>query len=183
MIDESGLKPWESCALCHSLNGISRMAKFPKLAGQVPAYIEKQIWDFREGHRTNDGAQMKAMAEIIKAEDIRIVARYFAELDPPPPAEPVSPAMSRIAKKLVSTGDDARGITACQSCHGAAQVSSSGAPRIEAQHADYIAKQLSDFRSGERGNDPGEVMRQLAKRLTDEEIRALGGFIAAQNRE
>ena len=39
MIDESSLKPWENCALCHSLDGVSHMAKFPKLAGQGPACL------------------------------------------------------------------------------------------------------------------------------------------------
>lgn len=32
MLDSDGMKPWESCALCHGLDGVSRMAKFPKLA-------------------------------------------------------------------------------------------------------------------------------------------------------
>lgn len=88
MIDESSLQPWENCALCHSLDGVSRMAKFPKLAGQVPAYIEKQIRDFRAARRTNDGEQMQGMARLIAEKDIPVVAKYFGTLPPPPPADP-----------------------------------------------------------------------------------------------
>ena len=49
-----GMQPWEACAECHSLDGISVMARFPKLAGQRPGYIAKQVRDFREGRRRND---------------------------------------------------------------------------------------------------------------------------------
>ena len=182
MIDESGLQPWENCALCHSLDGISRMAKFPKLAGQVPAYIEKQIADFRSGRRTNDAEQMQAMAGLIADKDIPVVAKYFGGLTPPAPAEmPLEPER-RIGEALYHKGDAARGLPACLSCHAKDKVTSSGAARLEAQHADYVIKQLSDFRSGARANSPGKVMEDVAAKLTEAEIKALGGYIAAQTR-
>jgi cytochrome c553 len=40
MIDKEGMAPWEICGLCHSLDGISKMSKFPMLAGQKPAYLK-----------------------------------------------------------------------------------------------------------------------------------------------
>ena len=182
MIDESGLKPWENCALCHSLDGVSRMAKFPKLAGQVPAYIEKQIRDFRTAKRTNDGEQMQGMAGLIAEKDIPVVARYFAGLPPPPPADP-PPEDARLAgQALYHKGDTPRDLPACVSCHGKDKVAASGAPRLEAQHADYVVKQLTDFRSGDRANDPGGVMAGVAAKLSDADIRAVGGYLAAAPR-
>ena len=183
MIDESGLQPWENCALCHSLDGVSRMAKFPKLAAQVPAYIEKQIHDFREGRRTNDGEQMQAMAGLIAEKDIPIVAKYFGGLPPPPPADMPPPAEAELGASLFLKGDPARDLPACVSCHGKDKVASSGAARLEAQHADYVIKQVTDFRSGARANDPKGVMSAVAAKLTDADIRAVGGFIAAQERK
>ena len=182
MIDESGLKPWENCALCHSLDGVSRMARFPKLAGQVPAYIEKQIRDFRAAKRTNDGEQMQGMAGIIAEKDIPVVAKYFAGLPPPPPADPPPPDLVKAGQALYHTGDAARGLPACVSCHGRDKVAASGAPRLEAQHADYVVKQLTDFRSGGRANDPGGVMAGVAAKLSDADIRAVGGYLAAAPR-
>ncbi|MCF3631236.1 c-type cytochrome [Thalassospiraceae bacterium LMO-SO8] len=182
MIDESGLKPWENCALCHSLDGVSRMAKFPKLAGQVPVYIEKQIRDFRAAKRTNDGEQMQGMAGLIAEKDIPVVAGYFAGLPPPPPADPPPDGERLAGQTLYHKGDAARGLPACVSCHGKDKVAASGAPRLEAQHADYVVKQLTDFRSGDRANDPGGVMAGVAAKLSDADIRAVGGYLAAEPR-
>ena len=136
MIDESGLKPWENCALCHSLDGVSRMARFPKLAAQLPAYIEKQIWDFRAAKRTNDGEQMQGMAGLISEKDIPVVARYFGGLPPPPPAEPPPDDQRKAGEALYHLGDPARDLPACRSCHGKGTAAQVGAPRLEAQHAD-----------------------------------------------
>ncbi|UTW52113.1 c-type cytochrome [bacterium SCSIO 12827] len=179
MIDESSLKPWENCALCHSLDGVSRMAKFPKLAGQVPAYIEKQIRDFRVAKRTNDGEQMQGMAGLIAEKDIPVVAKYFGVLPPPPPADPPPDRDRKAGRALYLTGDAVRGLPACTSCHGKDKVAQSGAPRLEAQHADYVIKQLTDFRSGDRANDPGGVMAGVAAKLSDADIRAVGSYLAA----
>jgi cytochrome c553 len=183
MIDESGLKPWENCALCHSLDGVSRMAKFPKLAAQNPGYIEKQIQDFRQARRTNDGEQMQGMAGLIAEKDIPVVARYFAGLPPPPPADPPPPAEAKLGETLFFDGDETRSLPACAGCHAKENAAGAGAPRLEAQHADYVVKQLSDFRARSRANDPNGVMLGVAAKLRDAEIRALGEYLAAQPRE
>ena len=65
IIVTEGVQPWHLCATCHSLDGISAMARFPKLAGQRAAYIVKQVRDFRDGRRSNDGGQMQASASDI----------------------------------------------------------------------------------------------------------------------
>ena len=39
-------------------------------------------------------------------------------------------------------------------------------------------QQLTDFKSGTRSNDRAHVMRAVAGRLTDEEIRAVAEYLA-----
>ena len=51
-------------------------------------------------------------------------------------------------------------------------------PAIAGQNAEYIAEQLKNFRSGARANDPNEMMRSIAKRMSDEEIAAVANYIA-----
>src|SRR5262249_54430327 len=85
IIVTEGVQPWHLCATCHSLAGISAMARCPKLAGQRAAYIVKQVEDFREGRRGNDGGQMVASASDIDDDDLAKTAAYFASLPPPPP--------------------------------------------------------------------------------------------------
>ena len=59
------------------------------------------------------------------------------------------------------------------------------APQIlleEAQHEDYLVKQLMDFRAGIRTNDPEGVMRTIAAQLSDKDVSDLATYIAAQDR-
>lgn len=88
MIDHQGMAPYEICGMCHNLNGISHMAKFPKLAGQKAAYIKKQFMDFRAGRRTNDGAQMSGITSEVDPAHVDAIATYFSQL-PAPPAAPL----------------------------------------------------------------------------------------------
>ncbi|MCX2720956.1 c-type cytochrome [Roseibium salinum] len=179
MIDTSGMAPWEVCGLCHSLDGISPMAKFPKLAGQRAAYIEKQIRDFHGNRRSNDGGQMQAITTEVDLAELSEIAAYFASLPAPPPA-PLEEKGTEQAEILFALG---RGpVPACLSCHGKTDPGLPLAPWLEAQHADYLAKQLTDFKNGDRTNDPGEVMRAVAAQLSDDEIKALSAFIAGRER-
>jgi cytochrome c553 len=79
---------------------------------------------------------------------------------------------------LFSTGDATRGIPACSSCHGEAGNSAGAAyPKLAAQHAAYIVKQLSNFKSDERKNP---IMGPYAAKLTDDEIKNLGAYLSTQ---
>ena len=66
---------------------------------------------------------------------------------------------------------------ACAICHGTNGVNASGLPNLAGQPADYIAKQIRDFRDGKR---PATIMHQISKGYTDPQIDALAAFFAAQ---
>lgn len=77
------------------------------------------------------------------------------------------------------SGDAARGIPACASCHGDSGNSTIAQnPKLAAQHEAYITKQLANFKSGDRNN---AIMGPIAKGLTDDEIRNLAAFLNAQS--
>jgi len=62
----------------------------------------------------------------------------------------------------------------CFLCHGLEGESASAVfPRLAGQHSEYIAKQLSDFKSGKRKSD---TMKPQAEELTPPEMQALGSF-------
>lgn len=68
--------------------------------------------------------------------------------------------------------------TRCALCHGPEGESASAIyPRLAAQHPEYIAKQLRDFRDGRRKSD---TMGEMARDLTDGEIAGLAAFFANQ---
>lgn len=182
MIDTSNMAPWEFCAQCHSVNGISRMPKFPKLAAQRYAYIVKELGDFQAQRRTNDGGPMATNTELLTPEQIESVARYFSTLPAPPPAtEAQDAAAAEQGRTLFTAGKPEAGVASCASCH-VDRAAGLVAPHLEAQHAGYLAKQLRDFRSGDRGNDPDGRMRKIAAALSDAEIDAVAAYAASLER-
>jgi len=71
--------PAAACVACHGQIGISVNAQWPTLAGQYESYLERSLWQYRDGSRAN--AIMAAQAAIIADEDIPRLARYYAGLD------------------------------------------------------------------------------------------------------
>jgi len=181
MVDSAGVPPHEHCALCHGLNGISPMAKFPRLAGQRYAYIAKQLADFRAGRRTNDGGPMDGITHQFEMKQLLEAATWFSRQPGPPPVEHDGRDIAA-GRALFEGGKPAAGVPACASCHGAVARTTLIAPRLEAQHPRYLEKQLGDFRSEERRNDPDGVMRRIAAALTGQEIESVARYLASQPR-
>jgi cytochrome c553 len=66
----------------------------------------------------------------------------------------------------------------CAICHGAEGESSTPVfPRLAAQHADYVARQLADFQAGRRKSP---VMEPMAKDLTKTEMQAIGRWFESR---
>jgi cytochrome c553 len=66
----------------------------------------------------------------------------------------------------------------CHLCHGLQGESASAVfPRLAGQHAEYVARQLADFKSGKRRS---ETMKPQAEPLAPEEMQALGAFFEAK---
>jgi len=173
MIETDGLAPYEVCALCHSLDGVSRMAKFPKLAGQPTLYLEKQIKDFISGHRMNDGGQMVSIVSELDPEDIPAAAEWFSNQPHPVPDPPT---------ELVVEGEALFEDRNCAECHAGGRQQSPLQPYLRAQHPEYLAKQMTDFRDGDRQNDAGQVMQKKMIGLSDDQISALADYLAATPR-
>ena len=127
------------------------------------------------------------MTAIVEAElaetDIQVVADYFAALAAPPPTPADAPAASLArGQALFERGAPDAGIPACASCHGATDPEIAHAPHITAQHPDYVAKQLADFKSGARSNDATDTMPRVAGRLSDADIASVARYVATRQR-
>jgi cytochrome c553 len=77
-------------------------------------------------------------------------------------------------------GDPDTGVTACAACHGPNGNGNPAArfPALGRQHAAYTIKQLQMFRDGSRANDPNEMMRNIAVKLSEEDIEALAMYLS-----
>jgi cytochrome c553 len=151
------------CAICHGPTGVSR-ADSPSLSGQFAAAIYKQLKDFKTGARTN--AVMSPFAAGLSEQDMVDIAAYYAYLPRLP-----SPwwTTDRPAPRIVASGAPLRGIAPCGACHGDLDNKLS-APWLGGQSAVYFREQLNAFARGDRHNDINEQMRNIAHRMTPEEI-------------
>jgi cytochrome c553 len=68
------------CVACHGENGVGITGVYPTLAGQHEDYIERALHDYRKGGRKNP--IMGTFANQIKEEDIRVLARFYAQQKP-----------------------------------------------------------------------------------------------------
>lgn len=79
---------------------------------------------------------------------------------------------------LYDTGDNARGLPACASCHGAAGNSTIVTnPRLAGQVDTYLHKQLVDFTTPARNQ---AIMTTYSKMLTDEEKTNIAAYLFIQ---
>jgi cytochrome c553 len=163
----------QQCAICHGPTGISR-ADSPNLSGQYAAVIYKELMDFKTGARVN--AVMTPFAEPLSDQDMRDIAVYYAYL---PRLPAYHTAQSAQPPKVVVYGAPMRGIAPCGACHGTLD-NKAGSPWLEGQPATYIKAQLQAFAAGTRRNDPGGLMRNIAKQMTPEEIDEAARYYSSQ---
>jgi cytochrome c553 len=165
------------CAACHGADGNSPAAVNPKLAGQVPEYLVKQLVNFK-ANTERKNAIMAGMAAPLSDEDIRSLGAFYGEQKAMQGTARDKESVA-LGRKIWRGGDVARGLPACASCHGATGAGIPAQyPRLSGQHAEYTEAQLKLFRAEERSNDASGMMRSIASKMSDREIRAVSDFIA-----
>ena len=167
---------------------------YPNIAGQKDAYIIKQLKDFKSGARSD--MMMSPMAANLSEQDMADLAAYYTSLpmtaeeapsaddsasSAAAPSAATSDVVTSSPAAAIYAGDIAKGkakSATCVACHG---VDGNSAipmyPVLAGQSANYLAKQLADFKSGLRA-DP--VMAGMVAGLSKEDMDDLGAFFAVQ---
>ncbi|MGA7329863.1 MAG: c-type cytochrome [Rhodomicrobium sp.] len=164
------------CAACHGENGISANPEWPNLAGQSAFAIYKELNDFKSG--TRDSPQMTPIAQSLSEDQMIELARYYSHfargtLDAQAAQIPSG------TQNLVLSGDTAKRLPACNSCHGSRAGGPIETPTLTAQHREYLEAQLQAFASGKRHNDIYRRMRNVADKLTPEQMKALAEYYSS----
>ena len=68
------------CTMCH-LGGMKGQNEIPRVAGQHPEYVIKQLKAFKARTRTNDAGSMTSVAQTITEQDIEDLAHYISSLE------------------------------------------------------------------------------------------------------
>jgi cytochrome c553 len=95
-----------------------------------------------------------------------------------------------VAASMMATADGARAEDAtagrqkalqCQACHGLdGRAKIPGAPHIDGQVKEYLAKAMHDYKSGARKD---EVMAVVVRQLSDQDIEDLAAYYAGLGAE
>lgn len=181
---EAGEQKAAVCAACHGQNGNSASAMYPKLAGQGETYAVKQLKEFKSGEREN--AIMQGQVAGLSEQDMADISAYYARQSVE--TGTANPDYAEHGEQIWRGGNAETGVSACTGCHGPAGkgVDAAGFPALAGQHADYIASQLKAFRAAgqeslegtQRANDSNAMMRSIAARMSDREIRDVASFIS-----
>ncbi|MGC5701582.1 cytochrome c4 [Pseudomonas sp. NFXW11] len=164
------------CGACHGPDGNSMAPNFPKLAGQGEKYLEKQLHDIKSGKR--QVLEMTGLLTNLSDQDMSDIAAYFASQKGSVGA--ADPKVVARGEELFRGGKLDQGMPACTGCHSpnGAGNAAAGFPHLGGQHAQYVAKQLTDFREGNRTNDGDTlVMRSIAAKLSNKDIEAVSSYI------
>lgn len=162
------------CVACHGVDGNSGTPENPKLAGQHPQYLVKQLQEFKSGKRAS--AIMQGFATTLSDDDMVNIASWLTARQPKA-GFAKDKELVALGERIYRGGIAERKIPACAGCH-----SPNGAgipaqyPRVSGQHAEYSKTQLTAFRDGVRLNSL--PMAQVAARLNDREIRAVADYMA-----
>ena len=200
-----------SCASCHGTNGNSMVSMFPKLAAQNEGYLVKQLQAFKNGTRSDAtmGALAAGLSDQDMQDIAAYYSSQTVTANPAPQVNPddlddidddneLTAHEKTLAKKalqekqdtLMALGSDVyrngdldNEISACIACHGPNGEGNEPAsfPALKGQHADYLLKTLTDFKTDARSNNPDNMMHMIAKKMSEEEIKAMSYYVSAMN--
>ena len=129
------------------------------------------------GEQGRNNAIMMGQVANLSEQDMKDLAAYFAAQDPAKGDTPED----LIAKgsDLFRRGNPETNIPSCAGCHGPRGngMGLAAFPDISGQHPAYVISQLENFRSGKRANDPNGMMRGVAAKMTDEEMKLLAEYL------
>lgn len=197
-----------SCASCHGADGNSMMPLFPKLAAQNEGYLVKQLQAFKDGSRNDatmnsmvaglSGQDMQDISAFYAAQPVS--ANAAPQVNPDDlddidddgalSADEKAAAKQALQKQqdtLIAMGYDVyrngdldNEISACIACHGPEGEGNEPAsfPALKGQHADYLKKTLTDFKTGARSNDSDNMMHMITKKMSEEEIKAMAFYVS-----
>ncbi|HIG65220.1 MAG TPA: cytochrome c4 [Methyloprofundus sp.] len=198
-----------SCASCHGADGNSMMPLFPKLAEQNEDYLVKQLEAFKDGSRsdTTMNSMVVGLSEQDMQDIAAFYAAQAVSENPLPQVNPddlddidddnslsesaktaAKQALQDRQKALMTMGYDVyrngnldNEISACIACHGPNGEGNEPAafPALKGQHAGYLAKTLTDFKTDKRSNNPDNMMHMIAKKMNEEEITAISYYVSA----
>ncbi|CAM4022936.1 c-type cytochrome [Paracidovorax anthurii] len=166
-----------ACIGCHGAQGQGAGA-FPRLAGSGQAYLQAQLDAFADGSRQSP--VMQPFATKLSPQERQSLARYYSQLASPFQARDSTTATPADSGAMLATrGRWSAQLPACMQCHGpGGNGTGSHFPPLAGLPAAYISQQLHAWKSGGRPPGPLGLMRDIALKLSDQDIDAVAAYYA-----
>lgn len=169
----------QSCTGCHGAHGEGGSTGAPRLAGQPHAYLARQLEAYADGRREH--SVMTPIAKGLQPQDRDALAAYYAGLKAPANPPQVGGGDTKRGSALATRGDETKRVQACANCHGPAGSGQNGInPYLAGLDPRYLEAALMEWKSGSRKTDPSQQMVQIAKSLSEADIKALAAYYARQ---
>lgn len=166
-----------ACVACHGNDGNSLIPDYPHIAGQNAKYLETQMRQMRDGERVIP--LMLGQLDAMSDQDLKDIAAHYASQ--PGKIGQASPDGLELGERIYRGGILDKQVAACTACHSpnGNGNSAAGFPRISGQPVNYTITQLKAYREEERSSDEyvSGMMRDVAARMTDNEIEAVANYI------
>ena len=158
-----------TCTACHGEDGRPISPEIPVIFGQQEGYLYFQLRDFKSGARKNE-VMSGIVAEMTK-DDMKAMAAFVARKTWPRLDQTATPDQASVAQRTNTAG-------MCTSCHMEGYLGASTAPRLAGQQQPYLELTLHQFKTKERGNNPG--MTGIVETFPDADLAAMAAYLGSQ---
>ncbi len=166
-----------NCTWCHG-GSAQGYTPAPRLAGQRPQYVEKQLMNFREHTRDNPFSKlyMWGAAANLNPHTARNLAIYFSTI-PPKAANDGDKVLVAAGRAIYQEGIPDSNIAACVACHGPNAQGISEIPRLGGLAYTYLKRRLEQWGEGYHAA-AGPPMPHIASKLARNQIEALSSYLS-----
>lgn len=160
-----------TCNNCHGVNGVSVGPSMPSIGGLPESYLKNIMMEWKAGTRYS--ATMGRLLKGYTDDQVSALAAHFAK-------KPWVPAAQKSNAKLVAMGKNAT--KKCAGCHGdTGFADDKETPNLNGQWAQYLELEALKYRD-DAVEMPNKQMRNAAKKLSDEDVKAVAAFYASQKK-
>lgn len=183
----AGKEKAQVCNNCHGADGKAPIPNFPSVAGLPEGYLYWKLVAFQRSQRSD--SVMTPLVANNTLEDLRDIAVFYASLPllapSPLAATAVDDDVLTRGEELYLEGDPARGVPACQGCHGVEGKGPPGTksfqvnwPPLYGQQAIYVSERLTNFHNSYAiDSSLDKIMEGVSKNLTPDDIAALAAYV------
>lgn len=168
-----GKEAFRGCRGCHKSDAAGIVdGTYPRLTGQHPSVIIKQVTDVRAGVRVNPKMDPFADEHAVDRQEIADIAVYLSALETARENGKGPDDMSTRGKALYARHR-------CVKCHGERGEGDEqrAYPVIAAQHYGYLLREMRHIQEGTRGNSHPDMVKVL-KPFSQSDLEAVADYLS-----